>query len=539
MPLLDQIRFDKLLELARARFDQNLTDAEIRVVRESASSVDATEPAKAAARPDVRSEFVRWLATDPEAAPHIDPKGLRVWGATLPNKLDFEECHLLSTLYLHRCTIPGEINLMSVEAKDIYITESDVAGRVQADGLTVHGPVSFRGSTFASEVRMLGATIQSELSLTSAKFNHPGDALSLDNANVGNNVFLNGEFESVGTVRMLGIQVSGNVECDNAKLKGTPNALILDEARIGGGVFCRNGLESVGAIRLPVAEIKGDVEFWDVDVAEVSGRNLRLTGDLIWMLIHKPQRAVLKLIGANVRVLRDSPKSRPAAGNLKLDGLQYDDLVSHKEPMAEDLANNRLPDENKLDANDRIDWLMLQHENTKAKAQPWMQLRALLDKKGDDRGSKHVLYKFRCFQAGQKPRLARSARIAFAWLEEIPSRILWLVGVTLLLFTSLFWYAGASGALAPTEAEAYKAFTHGKPMPAAYPQLNPFVYTVDNALPLAKLGQDDKWAPDHRYPSTNLLTSYWFLMWARWILLIWGWFQAAVLGAAIVSRFKS
>ena len=79
---------------------------------------------------------------------------------------------MLPTLYLHRCTIQGEINLMSVEA--------------QADGLTVHGPLSLRGSTFANEVRMLGTTIQSELSLASAKFNAPGDALSLDNANVGN-----------------------------------------------------------------------------------------------------------------------------------------------------------------------------------------------------------------------------------------------------------------------------------------------------------------------------------------------------------------
>ncbi len=130
-------------------------------------------------------------------------------------------------------------------------------------------------------------------------------------------------------------------------------------------------------------------------------------------------------------------------------------------------------------------------------------------------------------------------RIAFAWLEEAPVRILWFVAITLLVFTTIFWNAGANGALAPTEKDAYEAFTHGNPMPAAYPTLNPFIYTLENALPLAKLGQDDKWAPDRRYPSNDWTTNYWFLMWMRWVLEVWGWLQAGILGAALATRFKA
>ncbi len=132
----------------------------------------------------------------------------------------------------------------------------------------------------------------------------------------------------------------------------------------------------------------------------------------------------------------------------------------------------------------------------------------------------------------------RTFAVAFAWLERAPSRILFPITVTLLLGWILFSRAAACGALAPTESEAYRAFTTGKPMPAAYPVLNPFVYTLENAVPLVKLGLDEKWAPDQRHTAATVLTKYWVLMWARWLLILSGWFQATVLAAALLRRFK-
>ena len=75
-------------------------------------------------------------------------------------------------------------------------------------------------------------------------------------------------------------------------------------------------------------------------------------------------------------------------------------------------------------------------------------------------------------------------------------------------------------------------------MPASYPVLNPFVYTLENAVPMVKLGQDDKWAPDRRHPGKAWFTNYWILVWARWMLILSGWFQATVLAAALSGRFK-
>jgi hypothetical protein len=94
MPQIDRIRINRLTDLAHLHFDINLTRAETKVLTDSAGSIDPIEPALNSPRPDVRPEFIRWLATDHEAAKHIDPKGLRAWGVNLAGKLDFEECHI-------------------------------------------------------------------------------------------------------------------------------------------------------------------------------------------------------------------------------------------------------------------------------------------------------------------------------------------------------------------------------------------------------------------------------------------------------------
>lgn len=538
MPLLDQIRTQNLIRLAAARFDATLTEAELKVMRESAASIDPPEPVTGSPRPVVRSEFVRWLATDPDAASNIDPKGLRIWGASLPCKIDFEECHKLPTLYFRGCTLASGINLMEAETKGLYLTESDVVGPVQGDGITVRGPINFSGSTFSKEVSLLGASIAHEFSCVGTKFNCSEDALSLDDAEIASNVLFNDGFQSCGTIRLLGVRIAGSIECQNSKFITNGIALTLDGARIEGDVFFRKGTTSSGEIRMPLAEISGDLEFCDVEMAEVYCRNLKVEGAFIWLLIRNPANSKLKLIGARVRSLRDDRSSRPAQGNLQLDGLEYDDLMSYKDLNAEDVAKNRFPSEHELSATDRVKWLKLQDAENQTKPQPWMQLRDLLERKGDDAGAKHVLYKLRCLQARKSWFLWRWWKIAFAWLDEAPQRILWSIAVTLFLGTLIFTRASATGALAPTDKEAYSAFVSGNPIPVAYPVLNPFIYTLENSLPLVKLGQDDKWAPDRRHPATDWLTNYWFLMWTRWALILFGWFQATVLAAALSDRLK-
>jgi hypothetical protein len=199
---------------------------------------------------------------------------------------------------------------------------------------------------------------------------------------------------------------------------------------------------------------------------------------------------------------------------------------------------------------------MRQSPQERLKPQPWVYLAAHLEASGDRGGAKHVRYEFRRLHAQASWPLWRWLRIVFAWLEEEPSRILISIAATLFLGTLVFAGASCAGSMAPTEKDYYeRANPVAKEAMKHYPPFNPFVYALENTVPLVKLGMDDKWTPDPA-PSAlppctgwcwfcdglaraSLFRCYWFLAIFRWVLIFSGWFQAAVLGAALTSRFKS
>ena len=51
------------------------------------------------------------------------------------------------------------------------------------------------------------------------------------------------------------------------------------------------------------------------------------------------------------------------------------------------------------------------------------------------------------------------------------------------------------GSIVPTDREAYNSFKRGQ-LPGNYPGFSAAVYSLENSLPLVKLGQADKWQPD-------------------------------------------
>jgi hypothetical protein len=81
-----------------------------------------------------------------------------------------------------------------------------------------------------------------------------------------------------------------------------------------------------------------------------------------------------------------------------------------------------------------------------------------------------------------------------------------------------------------------------------YPKYQPFVYTLENAVPLVKLGMDDKWTPNPspefcrpwfpKLPYLFFVSTYGILVFTRWFLIVWGWAQATILAAAVADRFK-
>jgi hypothetical protein len=163
MILLDESRTSKLLRLAYDRFDPALSEAEKKVLRDSASSLDPEDPRQGTLRPPIRPELVRWLASDSEAAIQIDPKGLRINGVTLLDKLDLGTCRAGFALHFFRCTMEDEVNLQFAEIRGLSIVDCAVDGSILADGIDIRGALFLRNSIVSGEVRVVGSKIRADL----------------------------------------------------------------------------------------------------------------------------------------------------------------------------------------------------------------------------------------------------------------------------------------------------------------------------------------------------------------------------------------
>jgi hypothetical protein len=554
---LDKIRGDKLVQLACANFDSGTTEAEFEVLRVSASVVDPELPKEGSERAEIRPEFLRWLLTDPEAAPCIAPKGIRVFYCTITGGLDLYGYRINFPVTFWLSKIEGHVNIQSAETLDLFVMNSEVNGTILGDRADIKGSLILRNSRICGGVAMGGARI-------------------------------------TGDLDCLGAELLLTAAPEEIVSQG--NAFNVSYAEIGGSVVCRNAFLSAGAICLSSSKVGKDLMFFGSRLGNVDCRGLQLSGDLLWLDVtaaknddekakstegknddadESKMQVKLDASGASIGVLHDDYKSWPSAGMLVLDGCIYKGLLLHQGPKPEHVASNRYPSEADSIAGQRIDWLMRQSPADQKKPQPWLQLAAYLDSKGEHREAKHVLYRMKRLDGAtdeQKPERRwspelwsdlrdifsvlfhlpsclrhpiKSFLIAFAWLEEVPFRICWSIGVFLLAGTVIFGYAASQRALAPTDDKAYEAFNKGAELPGTYPKLNPLIYTLENAVPLAKMGQDEKWAPDPHdgvhdpsRPWKSVVTNYEFLMTIRWLLILSGWFQAAVLAAALSGLFK-
>ena len=162
----EQGRFEGLIDLARALFDREITYPEARVLMHSATARDLPEPSEAESRPNVRSEFLRWLMTDPEAAKFIDPKGIRIWSVTIPNLLDLQGATIPHLVHLLWSNVESEVVLVSAELKGLLVFGGNLRKGLLADGITVRGPLFIKGSKCSGTIRLTGADIGRNLDMS-------------------------------------------------------------------------------------------------------------------------------------------------------------------------------------------------------------------------------------------------------------------------------------------------------------------------------------------------------------------------------------
>jgi hypothetical protein len=132
----------------------------------------------------------------------------------------------------------------------------------------------------------------------------------------------------------------------------------------------------------------------------------------------------------------------------------------------------------------------------------------LVRAKGDKAGASSAIFELREQQSNVYRWPFRLWKLSFARLEQQPFLILLPILISVSISTFIFDRAFKVRAIAPTNHEMFAAASYNGPFTIAYPRFNGFIYSLENTLPLVKLGMDDKWAPNPNNDSTNLLTKY-------------------------------
>jgi cytoskeletal protein CcmA (bactofilin family) len=244
IPKLDEIRAQKLIDLAHQRFSDHLHEAEERALRDSARST-APMVDDNCERPAVRAKFIRWMIGDEEAHNFIDPRGVRIWCATIADEVSLSDCRIPFPLDFRRCDFAEPLSLVAAETRQISLMECTVRKGIRADRAVIHGAFVMRFIESSGEIRLHGAGINGHFECSGSQIVVSGNAITLDQAAIRGNVLLRAreegalrkQFHSSGCIHMNGTSVQGDVECAGAILQLGPenkeeSALCLDRTTI-------------------------------------------------------------------------------------------------------------------------------------------------------------------------------------------------------------------------------------------------------------------------------------------------------------------
>jgi len=484
-------------------------------------------------------------------------------------------------------TANGQVRLLGAQiGSDLSCLDGTFTNKggyaLSADGINVKGGVLLRNGFSANgEVRLLGAQIGGYLTCTGGTFtNEGGYALNADRINVKGAVLLRNGFSANGEVRLVGAQIGSNLECDAGTFTNEGgNALNADNINVKGSVFLRQGMNAEGEkaafsakgeVNLVGAEIDGLVDCNGGVFSNPKGDALNANRSVVKgsVLLNDGfsaegrvylggaqiggyfsctngnfQNATLDLTDASAGTLYDSglndapgspadypPTLWPQSGHLLLVGFTY----------------GRISSKGRINAKRRIrDWLELQPRSP-FHPKPYLQLAKILKESGDDKGSKRVLIEM-------EDRLWKGD----FWGPVVRPALRWTVGygyypLLIILWAALLtvvgWFIYQSsyhaGGMVPTEKEACATFEEQeRKLPAHYPGFSPFIYSVENSLPLVKLGQADKWQPDpapdpkrnQSFPMllNRVAISPHFVRGFLWIQILLGWLLATLFVAGV------
>lgn len=428
---------------------------------------------------------------------------VRMFGADLGRILDFTDCRL----------------------KSLPSLETPLALALDLATARVGGSLLLRGKGFKAEglIRFGGAVIGGEVDCENGKFTNPAQAglaqsgVTMDGfaSRISGSVLLRNGFESYGQVQLSGATIARSLECDRGRFEATfvkdvPSsavALRAEAIAVAGEVLLRKGFLAIGEVRLFGARIEHNLDcragtfrahkHTDSGAALVASR-AKIKGDLLLsegfvaegpvlldgveidgvLRTGKGQFRTLDLSDASAGLIADHADSWPDAGNLKLDGFAYNRIS--KGPH---------------DADERVNWV--ERQKTFAR-QPYRQLARVLEDTGDDVGAKRVLSAMQ--RKAWEGRGTWGRILGFILRVTIgygyfPLRALRLL-ILLVLAGGIVYTLGYNfGSIVPNDKDAFSNFEKTCTVPPQYERFSPITYSLENTLPLVKLGIQDKWTP--------------------------------------------
>jgi hypothetical protein len=461
----------------------------------------------------------------PEAVRCIHHTRIFLLGAKIIGLLDLAFVTVPYPLALRHCRFTDSVYLIGSRIPVLDLVGSSVK-YMMAEGVTIVQTPFLCGFTADEGVRLARSQIGGDLACTGGKFGRAptsrGDALNAESAQIAGHAFLNDGFAAEGEVWLLGIKVGGDLNCAGGAFK----SLSVDYANIKRSVLLNKQFTIASRVRLPCAQIGGSVMLDGGKFGELYLQNATIGENLFLDEIQITEGMTIDLRNASADTICDDRESWPARGNLHLNGFVYRHISSGTKATS---------------AMMRLEWLGRQGE---FRGQPYRQLAKVLREMGDDRGARLVLFQMEARRRRHEDHTWRARFTGWVLKATIgygvyPLRIIWwLLGMTI-FGAVLFHYAYLARAMTPKDETAYAYFQKYHEPPSYEQQFNCVIYSLENSVPVLKLGQESSWTPDPA-PRNSARAPWWLtvpslLRCFRWIQIVYGWILGTLFVAGVTG----
>ncbi|WP_246529455.1 hypothetical protein [Microvirga zambiensis] len=509
----------------------------------------ADDPARA-----VRASFLRFLLLGGEEGYRPHEKGVRISGAWIQGVLDLEGCRVSRDIRLKDCRFDAVPVFRSAIIDRLFLDGSSLPG-FQAERLEVRGGLYLRGSHANGEVRLTDSRLGGNLVCDGAVIQSPGGfALNAEGLEVRNVFCRDADFR--GGVNLRGARLEASFDCAGSTIfRPDEVAIAADAIQVQGGFLLRSG-NVTGEVRLTGARIAGDLDCTSTVITN-SGRDaLQLSRVLVEgaFFLRKEARidGTLAMTGASVGTLHDEAPCWPKKGELLLNRCRYGAFI-----------------DGPVDAEGRLEWLSRQVPDGRGEEfwpQPYEQLASVFREMGHDEDATTVLIEKERLQRRARRRRARHAlwramlavkdgllAITVAYGRQPLLALVWLAFFWA-LGVAVFGYAERQGAFKPNSAvvlrspewtmcgvdrseqrflSATQTAVDGRAESgqtqfscfrqqweaSSYPEINPWMYSLDVLLPVLEMDQKTYWRPDPSKPSGgSALSYYYFQSIVGWVL---------------------